>query len=53
MDDRAKRHSDKGTTRSPADRDVFGDDGPKVPEKDRFEQGKEKPGPTDEAGGVD
>jgi hypothetical protein len=47
------RHSEQGTTRSPADRDIFHDDGPKVPVKDLPPEEKDKLGESSEAGGVD
>lgn len=53
MAGRKERRPDAGTTRSPADKDIFGDEGPRVPAKDRVEPGKERPGETSEAGGVD
>jgi hypothetical protein len=44
------RTSDSATTRSPADRDIFGDDGASLPAKDQ----EHPPGqPSSEAGGVD
>jgi hypothetical protein len=44
------RTSDAATTRSPADRDIFGDDGATRPAKDQ----DHPPGqPSSEAGGVD
>ncbi len=44
------RTSDAATTRSPADRDIFGDDGATRPAKDQ----EQSPGqPSSEAGGVD
>lgn len=42
-----------GTTRSPADEDVFGDHGPAVPVKDRPREPGEREAPSSEAGGVD
>lgn len=42
-----------GTTRSPADRDIFRDDGPRVPVKDRPPEEKDKDDPSSGAGGVD
>ena len=50
--EKRKLPEDEGTTRSPADRDIFGDEGPKTPAKDRHEPGKEPSGDSSEAGGV-
>jgi hypothetical protein len=44
------RTSDAATTRSPADRDIFGDDGATRPAKDREHPPRQ---PSSEAGGVD
>jgi len=46
-------HSPDGTTRSPADRDAFRDDGPEVPVRDRTPEEKHDAGKSSEAGGVD
>ena len=42
-----------GTTRSPADRDIFNDDGPAVPVKDRPREERDNASESSEAGGVD
>jgi hypothetical protein len=42
-----------GTTRSPADEDIFADRGPPVPVKDRQRKTDERDAPSSEAGGVD
>lgn len=42
-----------GTTRSPADRDIFRDDGPRVPVKDRPADERDAASESSEAGGVD
>ncbi|HJT06798.1 MAG TPA: hypothetical protein VJ747_07730 [Stellaceae bacterium] len=42
-----------GTTRSPADRDIFHDDGAAVPVKDRPREERDRASPSSEAGGVD
>jgi hypothetical protein len=42
--------SDSATTRSPADRDIFGDEGATRPAKDREDTGSRR---SSEAGGVD
>lgn len=47
------RHSGQGTTRSPADRDIFGDGGPAVPAKDLPPEERDGGGQSSEAGGVD
>jgi hypothetical protein len=44
------RTSDAATTRSPADRDIFGDDGATRPAKDQEHPPDQ---PSSEAGGVD
>ena len=49
---RRPAHSPDGTTRSPADRDAFHDDGPAVPVKDRAPE-EHDAGESSEAGGVD
>jgi hypothetical protein len=49
-DARTERTSDSATTRSPADRDIFGDGGATQPAKDK--EG-EPPRRSTEAGGVD
>ena len=46
-------HSPDGTTRSPADRDIFHDDGPLVPVKDRTPEERDGASESSEAGGVD
>lgn len=53
MDERKRpeKTSDAATTRSPADKDIFGDAGATVPAKDRL-RGRERPR-SSEAGGVD
>jgi hypothetical protein len=52
MPERKRPPPKRGTTRSPADRDLFGDDGPAQPEKDRPEH-ERQPSPSSDAGGVD
>lgn len=42
-----------GTTRSPADRDIFHDEGPRVPVKDLPPEEKDVDDPSSGAGGVD
>ena len=49
---RQQRHSPDGTTRSPADRDIFHDDGPRVPVKDRTPAEQDEASDSSEAGGV-
>jgi hypothetical protein len=53
MDERKgpERTSDEATTRSPADKDIFGDAGATVPAKDRPRD--ERRPESSEAGGVD
>jgi hypothetical protein len=48
-----KRRAPEGTTRSPADRDIFRDDGPKTPVKELPPEAQEKLRKSSEAGGVD
>jgi hypothetical protein len=50
---RKKTDAPDGTTRSPADRDIFHDDGPAVPVKDRPSEERDKASESSEAGGVD
>jgi hypothetical protein len=45
-------HAPDGTTRSPADRDIFHDDGPRVPVKDRPHEEHDDASESSEAGGV-
>jgi len=51
--DRTRRTSEEATTRSPADRDIFGDEGATRPAKDDDHPRVEKQPATSEAGGVD
>jgi hypothetical protein len=51
--DKAQNAPDNATTRSPADREIFGDKGAAVPVKDRSPEEKEKFRDSAEAGGVD
>jgi hypothetical protein len=51
--DKARNASDNATTRSPADREIFGDKDAAVPVKDRPPEEKEKFRDSTEAGGVD
>jgi hypothetical protein len=46
-----ERTSDAATTRSPADKDIFGDSGATLPAKDKPQP--ETPPKSSEAGGVD
>ncbi len=46
-------HSSEGMTRSPADQDIFHDDGPKVPVKDWPAEERSRTAESSEAGGVD
>ena len=48
-----RRHSPVGTTRSPADRDIFKDEGPEVPVKDLPPEKQDQASDSSEAGGVD
>ena len=50
---RKQTHSPDGTTRSPADRDIFHDNGPRVPAKDRPHDERNDASHSSEAGGVD
>ena len=50
---RRQRRAPDGTTRSPADRDIFDDDGPAVPAKDRAGDEWDRASESSEAGGVD
>lgn len=50
---RQQSEAPDGTTRSPADRDIFHDDGPKAPAKDRPRDERDNAGESSEAGGVD
>ena len=45
--------SPDGTARAPADGDIFDDDGPQVPSKDRSPEETEDASESSEAGGVD
>ena len=49
---RKQTPSRDGTTRSPADRDIFHDDGPRVPVKDRSPEERDNASESSEAGGV-
>jgi len=49
----AEKTSDAATTRSPADKDIFGDAGATVPTKDKDPNGRESEPRSSEAGGVD
>jgi hypothetical protein len=46
-------YADDATTRSPADREIFGDEGAKHPAKDETPPRVDKNPATSEAGGVD
>ena len=52
-DQNKRDHAERGTTRSPADRDIFGDEGPRVPTKDKRGEAKDDDLESSEAGGVD
>jgi hypothetical protein len=51
--DAKRKTSDEATTRSPADRDIFGDEGATRPAKDEDHPRVDKEPATSEAGGVD
>lgn len=50
---RQQTDAPQGTTRSPADRDIFHDDGPELPVKDRPRDERDNASESSEAGGVD
>ncbi len=51
--EKERAQSPGGTTRSPADRDIFRDNGPKVPVKHRPPEEPDRTSESSEAGGVD